>query len=93
MKRASISETKNHLSRLLDDVKGGESILILDRNKPVATIEPYREAGLRDLVRDGIVSPAREELDVAAFLSLSGPKLPPGVSGSAVLAAEREEGL
>ena len=92
MKRASVSETKNHLSRLLEEVKRGESILILDRNKPVATIQPYRGAGLNELVRDGIVAPPQKELDVVAFLQLKKPKLPADVSGSAAVVSEREEG-
>lgn len=93
MKRASVSETKNHLSRLLEEVKRGESILILDRNKPVATIQPYRGAGLHELVRHGIVTPPQKKLDLAAFLRLKNPKLPVGFSGSAALVAEREESL
>jgi len=38
MKTASISETKNNLSALIDEVKGGEVVLITDRGKPVAQI-------------------------------------------------------
>lgn len=40
MKIASISETKNQLSALLDKVRHGETILIMDRNHPVARLEP-----------------------------------------------------
>lgn len=38
MKTVSISETKNGLSALIDEVKGGEVILITDRGKPVARL-------------------------------------------------------
>ncbi len=38
MKTSSISETKNNLSALIDEVKGGEVVLITDRGKPVAQI-------------------------------------------------------
>lgn len=38
MKMASISETKNNLSALIDEVKGGEVVLVTDRGKPVAQI-------------------------------------------------------
>lgn len=40
MKKASITETKNQLSALLDAVRHGESILIMDRGRPIARIEP-----------------------------------------------------
>ena len=36
MKTATISETKNRLSALLDRVRHGETILITDRERPVA---------------------------------------------------------
>ncbi len=40
MKPATITETKNNLSALLDLVRAGESILILDRDVPVARLVP-----------------------------------------------------
>jgi len=40
MKKATISHTKNHLSALLDRVRHGEVILIVDRERPVARLEP-----------------------------------------------------
>jgi len=40
MKRATITEAKNRLSALLDRVRHGETVLILDRGRPVARLEP-----------------------------------------------------
>lgn len=40
MKIATISETKNRLSSLIDRVRHGESVIIVDRNRPVARPEP-----------------------------------------------------
>ena len=40
MKRATISQTKNQLSALIDLVKHGETVLIVDRDRPVARLEP-----------------------------------------------------
>ena len=63
MKRATITETKNGLSRLLDEVRRGETILITERKVPVARIEPVRGSpGTKDdrlavLIGEGIVSP------------------------------------
>ncbi len=40
MKTASITETRKRLSALLDNVRKGERILITDRGRPVARLEP-----------------------------------------------------
>ena len=42
MRRSTIANAKNQFSRLLDAVRAGESILILDR--PVARLEPVTDA-------------------------------------------------
>jgi prevent-host-death family protein len=47
MKKAGIADLKNNLSRYIDQVKGGESILVLDRNQPVAQIIPLQAAARR----------------------------------------------
>lgn len=65
MKTATITEAKNGLSALIDRVKAGESIVITDRGKPVAVLEPIAEevdwdAKLASLERRGlIVRPSR----------------------------------
>ena len=40
MNMANISYTRNHLSELINRVKEGETILIMDRQRPVARLEP-----------------------------------------------------
>src|SRR5688500_6315160 len=40
MKKASLTDTKNNLSALIDEVREGETVLILDRGRPVARLEP-----------------------------------------------------
>ena len=40
MRVATITETKNRLSALLDEVRAGETVLIVDRGIPVARLEP-----------------------------------------------------
>ena len=44
MMRANISELRNGLSAYLRRVRRGESILILDRNVPVACLTPVERA-------------------------------------------------
>lgn len=52
MIRASVSHTKNHLSALLSEVKRGESVLITDRDKPIAQIVPVESYALDERIRE-----------------------------------------
>lgn len=49
MKKAGVAALKNNLSRYLDQVKSGESILVMDRDQPVAKIVPLQGSS-RDLL-------------------------------------------
>ena len=40
MRKAKIAELKNHLSRYIKYVRAGGSVLVLDRDEPVAQIVP-----------------------------------------------------
>jgi prevent-host-death family protein len=69
MTRASITEAKNNLSKLIKKVRHGQSILILDRNVPVARLEPLdprepaaEEARLRKLEREGLIKIGKGKL-------------------------------
>lgn len=96
MKNATITEAKNRLSALLDQVRRGERILILDRGVPVARLEPvvgYPDATgrLQRLERAGSLSigsaaPPLELLRHAA------PELAGGASGADALIDERRSG-
>ena len=74
MKKASITEAKNNLSALIDGLKGGASVLIVDRGRPVARLEPVttgrepdHEGRLSRLIREGTVRPRRSPLSRALF--------------------------
>jgi len=96
MKIASITETKNNLSLYLDLVRNGETVIIMDRNKPVARLEPIDndqvddEGRLSRLERAGLVQRSAKRKISRELLSLSPPRLP-GVDILKVLLAEREE--
>jgi prevent-host-death family protein len=96
MKRATVTEAKNHLSSLLDRVKAGETVLITDRGVPVARLEPAiggegdDEARLARLERKGIIR--RGKGGISKEILESPPKLPPGVSVVDALIQERREG-
>lgn len=97
MKKASITEAKNNFSALLDGVKGGAPVLIVDRGRPVARLEPVTAAGASDdgrlgrLVRDGIVRPARGVMPKALFTAAP-PRAKKGTSGVRLLLDERRDG-
>ena len=97
MKRASITEAKNNLSALIDGVKGGSAVLIVDRGRPVARLEPVttgleteRDGRLLRLVRDGIVRPRRAAPPRTLF-SQQPPCAKAGASAVKALLEERRE--
>ena len=98
MRSASVSEAKNGLSALLDEVGRGETVLITHRGRPVARMEPCRPTELAareaetELVRRRVADPPRAPLDIERFLAARVPRLAEGVSASRLIVAEREEG-
>jgi prevent-host-death family protein len=72
MQRASITEAKNNLSALIDRVRRGETVIICDRNRPVARLQPVEQGDssgadavwLPGLIRDGLLAPASTRLSL-----------------------------
>lgn len=97
MKKAGITEAKNNFSALIDKVKTGSPILIVDRGRPVARLEPVGGLGSDDdsrlarLVRDGIVRPARAPLP-KSLVETKPPRLRKGASGVKALLDDRRDG-
>jgi prevent-host-death family protein len=93
MQTANIATAKNQFSRLLEQVKQGESILITERNRPIARLEPLlaHAAALESLHADGVLTPPKSRLDLAAFLAMPAPGLSADCSLSRAVLAEREE--
>lgn len=96
MKRASVSEAKSHFSGYLNDVERGETVLIFDRDRLVARLEPASQADVSDaervkvLVKSGIASAPRHRFDAGAFLKRPRPRLPKGASGTAAVMKDRD---
>jgi prevent-host-death family protein len=95
MKRASITEAKNNLSALISGLKGGSPVLIVDRGRPVARLEPVAAGGegedagrLSRLSREGIVRP-RRAIPPQALFNSPPPHAKPGMSIIDALLAER----
>jgi len=96
MRTTTITEAKNQLSRLLDRVRGGESIVILDRGVPVARIEPVAgrvadDGRLRRLERTGVVEIGRAAPPVE-LIRVPGPPIGQGSSAVSALLEERAAG-
>jgi prevent-host-death family protein len=88
----SITEAKNRLSALIDRVKAGETVLIVDRGRPVARLESALAAAEPDegriarLERSGIARRGKNRL-VEEILKQE----PPRAKDSSVLEALLEE--
>jgi len=94
MKIANIATAKNQFSRLIDQVKHGETILITERDRPVARLQPLEGmgVGMASLHGSGLLNPPLALLDLAGFLTAPRSEIPQGNSLSAAICAEREEG-
>jgi prevent-host-death family protein len=97
MKKASITEAKNNLSALIDGLKGGSPVLIVDRGRPVARLEPVtsgrepdHEGRLSRLIREGIVRPGRAPVSRALFAGRL-PRPKSGASAVRTLIQERRD--
>jgi prevent-host-death family protein len=98
MKKASITEAKNRLSALIDEVRNGDTVLILDRGRPVARLESAAAGTQGDadgrltrlerqgLVRRSTIAPRK------SLLTRTAPRVKDGASLSKVLLEERGEG-
>jgi len=97
MKTTSISNAKNQLSALIDLVRKGETVIITDRDHPVAQLAPLGatqrddESSMAELERSGLVRRGRASA-ARNFLK----KLPPMPDTPAdvlgALLADRDEG-
>lgn len=93
MKQARVSDLKNQLSRYLDYVRNGETVLVLDRNIPVAELKPITEktsnVKLAALERKGIIRRGSARLPNKFFNQTLGGR---GAGVLKALLEEREKG-
>lgn len=95
MKNARISELRDSLSEYLARVRKGETVIVYDRDTPIARIEPIAPSDddpewLREAIRRGIVTPPRVR-DSAPF-DLSPVRADPRFSLLEALLEERRSG-
>ncbi len=97
MKKASVTDTKNNLSAILQQVRQGETYLILDRGRPVARLEPMHaedrgtDEQRVDLERRGLLRRGRGKVR-KDLLETAPPQLPRNVSAVDRLIEERRKG-
>jgi prevent-host-death family protein len=96
MERVSISKLKDQLSAYLKKVRAGQTVVVTDRNQPVAQLTPIpqqesEDARVARLVAQGIIRlPNGPRLDMKEFV-----KRRPVIENAGVLEAlleERREG-
>lgn len=98
MKKARIAELKNNLSAYLDHVRAGGSVLVLDRDHPVAQILPLQPLVRRPAVdEERLVRLERRGLirrGAGGLPKWLGRRRPPRLRGSVLkdLLDEREAG-
>ncbi len=93
MKSVNVAELKNKLSAYLDDVEGGEVIVVRNRTRPVARIvriKPSRaNEGERQLILDGELRLPEKEMSkrfLDRFLSWKAPVVSSGTAVDALVA-------
>ena len=97
MKKTNISYTKNHLSELIHLVREGESILIMDRETPVAKLEPViyskssHDTWLSDKVARGILSRPRKKQKVPLLVGWKPARTESGIDPLDALNDDRED--
>lgn len=96
IKRANIGEIKTHFSVYLKGVKNGGTVLVTERNKPVAKLVPLDEddryeSEEEQLIAEGILSPPLSDQPIPE--SFWKAKLPyvPGNLAIELLRQERDE--
>jgi prevent-host-death family protein len=67
MKKAGVAELKANLSRYLDQVKGGNDVIVTERGQPVAKLVPLEGASKEESrrerqIREGILIPGRGKI-------------------------------
>jgi antitoxin (DNA-binding transcriptional repressor) of toxin-antitoxin stability system len=98
MKIASIAEAENSLSALSDGLKAGSPVLIVDRGRLVARLEPVTGSAqdepdrrLSWLLREGVERPRRSDPPLPLF-SGQPRRVRSGASGVDTLSREHREG-
>ena len=95
MRSVNVADLKNNLSRYLNEVKGGEEVLIKDRNTPIAKIIPLsfvddEDAEMMALAAEGKIKLPEDDTGISDdFWALPLPKV--SVNIARLIRDERDE--
>jgi prevent-host-death family protein len=94
-KTTNVAELKARLSEFLALVKGGEEVIVTERNVPIARLSPLADRDVaqvrtRELIRAGLLRPPRARLP-KDFMNRPMPADPEGYVVDEIL-RERQEG-
>jgi antitoxin (DNA-binding transcriptional repressor) of toxin-antitoxin stability system len=96
MRTVNVAELKDQLSKYLTFAKGGEEVVIRDRNLPVAKLVPFSSEGADEqelkLVAAGKLRLPKVRLDVKQLSKISTGRVA-GNKAIQAIAADREEKL
>ena len=96
MRSVNVAELKDQLSKYLKFAKGGEEVVIRDRNLAVAKLVPFSAEGAEEqelkLVAAGKLRLPKVRLDVKQLLKISTGRVA-GNKAIQAIAADREEKL
>ena len=97
MQRATVSKLKDNLSAYLRKVRAGATVVIYDRDVPIAYIERIESSArgadrLALLRAQGLTRPARRTLSGKELRTLLGQGLSPTARLTEALRQEREQG-
>jgi len=94
MRSVNVAELKNSLSKYITFAKGGEEVVIRDRNLPVAKLVPFSAEDADDqdlmLVAAGKLRLPKARLNLKTFLKIPTCKVS-GNKAIQAIVAEREE--
>lgn len=95
MRSVNVAELKNKLSKYLTFARGGEEVVIRDRNLPVAKLVPFSAESAEDqdlvLVAAGKLRLPKVRLDVKELLKIRTGGVPGNKAIQAVLADREQE--
>ncbi len=69
-----INNFRRDLTKLLKQVKAGETFIITERGKPIASVKPIVQSTLQELIDAGIVTPATRKYDPRIDKPVPNPK-------------------
>jgi prevent-host-death family protein len=92
MNKVSIITAKNQLNGLIDRVKQGETIVIIESGKPVAQLQPVNiaEPILSVIHASGLLKLPVAKLDLAVFLAAPRSTIPSNHSLTSAIIEDRD---